>query len=517
MKWLNQVRKRTMRGMRTLFFALGLGLGFVASAQAFTLTVFHVNDTHSRLEPAMVNRKPYGGMARLVTLARNIRSKERNVLFLHAGDAFQGTLYYNVYKGSADLALLNLIRPDAMALGNHEFDDGPEGLLPSAQRAQFPLLCANIDFSQEPELAKHVKPWTTMRFGRDEVAVIGVMTPDLPNIANPGPRLRMLDLDTSIEKAIREVKAKKLNKIVLLSHLGYDLDQEVAKKHPELDIIVGGHSHSFLGDLKLEGFPAPMGPYPTQVGRTLIVQAWEWAKIAGLLQVEFDRSGTIRRVLKKQTIPVDESIQPDPVVESVIHAFQKPILQLQQAVIGQSQSGVTRDGNESPMGNLIADAQLAATAKQGTVIALMNRGGIRAGLEPGTVTYGGIISVQPFNNTLVVLDVTGAEIDATLETAANGGRFMQVSKGFSYTINASNPEGQRVEATFEGKPLDPTKTYRVVVNSFMAKGGDGFTALRDARGYRLDTGVLDVDALIEFVRKLPTIEARAEGRVRVQP
>lgn len=502
--------------MKARSLAVLAALFGIATAQAFPLTILHVNDTHSRIEPTLVRGNPYGGMARLATLAKQVRQEEKNVLFLHAGDAFQGTLYYNVYKGAADGLLLNMLGLDAMALGNHEFDDGPANLLPFVTGANFPIVSANLDFSGEPGLAKAVKPWTVVKVGKEKIAVIGLMTSDLPFISSPGDTVRMLDLDQSLTNALKEIRDSKLNKVIVLSHCGYSADLEIAKNHPEIDLIVGGHSHSFLGDLKLDGFPEPMGPYPTQVGSTLVVQAWEWAKIAGLIQVDFDRKGVITKVLKKKIIPVDSKIPEDPAVLTAVRALQKPIQALQSAVVGNTPNGISRDGAESPMGNFIADAQLEATKGQKTVIALMNRGGIRASIEPGPITYGEAISVQPFSNTLVVLDVTGSELKETLEIAAKDDRLIQVSRGFQYVVNPQAGVGKRIELmTLDGAPIELTKTYRIVVNSFMAKGGDGFTPLRDAKGLRIDTGFNDVDALIEWIRKNPTASPKPEGRIKI--
>ncbi len=503
--------------MKRLICLSGFALCLSTLSQAFTLTLFHVNDTHSRVEPAMVSGKPFGGMARLSTLAQNVRKSEPNVLFLHAGDAFQGTLYYNVYKGTADGLLLSMLGIDAMALGNHEFDDGPEGLMPFTRQVGFPILCANIDFTGEPGLDQRVEPWRIIKVGRERIGVIGVMTPDLPFIASMGPNLKMTDLDAAVRDSIAAIKKEKVNKIILLSHVGFELDQELAARHPELDIIVGGHSHSFLGKIDLPGFPPPMGPYPVKIGKTYVVQAWEWAKVAGLFQVEFDRKGQISRVRKAQTIPVDESIKPDPKVEAVVLALQKPILALQNQPVGNTTAGITRDGVEKPMGNLIADAQLAATQLQKTVIALMNPGGIRASIEPGPITYGEVISVQPFNNTLVVVELTGAELLRTLEIGAEANRLLQVSRGFAYEVDLTKPAGSRVtRATLGGTPISPTATYRVVVNSFLSKGGDNFTPLRDAKGFRLDTGNLDVDALIALIKANPDVAVSLEGRLKVK-
>jgi 5'-nucleotidase len=163
---------------------------------------------------------------------------------------------------------------------------------------------------------------------------------------------------------------------------------------------------------------------------------------------------------------------------------------------------------------VIADAQLAFTEKQKTVIALMNQGGVRAEIAAGPINYDELISVQPFGNTLVVLDLTGAEILAALEVGAGKGSFIQVSKGFSYTVKKVADRSYKVQsARFNGMPLGLDTTYRVVVNSFMARGGDGFVSLQNAKGFRLDTGFSDLDAMIEYFKKNKPTEGIREGRI----
>ncbi|MBS1706229.1 MAG: 5'-nucleotidase C-terminal domain-containing protein [Armatimonadetes bacterium] len=500
--------------MRARLIVGAVALALVSLAHPFTLSIVHTNDVHARVEPATIKGKPYGGYARVATLFNQLRKKDPNTLFLNAGDTFQGTLYYNVYKGTVNAHLMNLLGYSAMEIGNHEFDDGPAGLAPFVKSVQFPVVCANLDFSQDPDLRGLVQPYTVLKAGKESIGVIGVITPELFSISGPGDKIKMLDLDKSIESAIESLEAQKINKIILLSHCGYGEDKEIAAKHPKLDLIVGGHSHSFLGDLKLEGFPRSMGPYPTMVGKVVVVQAWEWAKIVGHLVLDFDNSGNLKKVRTAETIPVDESIAPDPMVESAIAAFRKPIEALQTQVVGLTESGLSREGAEMPLGNVICDSMVAATAKQGVVLALMNRGGIRASLEPGKITYGAAISVQPFNNTLVILDLKGSELKQALEDGFTKGYLTQVSAGVQYQADMSKPANSRlVSVSLGGKPIDDLATYRIVTNNFMAKGGDEYNALANAKGYRYDTGLLDIDALLEYLKAHNPIEAKAEGRI----
>lgn len=484
--------------------SIGVGLATVALAGAFDLTVVHVNDTHSHLEPTMIKGKPYGGFARLSTLFSTLRAKEKNPIFLHGGDIFQGTIYYNVYKGLADGHLMNLIGFDAVALGNHEFDDGPEGLIPFLRQTDFAKLCANADFSAYPEIDQRVAPTKILNIKGTKVGLIGLITPDLPFISNMG-KVQLFDLDASITRAIAHLESQGVKIHIAVSHCGYAEEIGIAKRHPKLDVIVGGHSHSLLGDTGNPDLPKGLGEYPTKVGPVLLVQAWEWAKVAGRMRLTFNREGVVTKV-KGDVIPLDESIAEDPKIVSALQAFEKPILALKQSVVGNAPSEITR--KSGVMGNLISDAMLMATKPQGAQIALMNSGGMRGDLDAGPITYSEAISVQPFGNTLVLLDLSGAELIATLEAGVRDAGPLQVSKGFRYVIN-----GQSVAATFEGTPIDPSATYRVVTNNFMARGGDKLTALAEAKGRRVDTGIVDLDALIAYLRASETVELDTVPRI----
>jgi len=488
----------------------------------FDLTILHTNDIHSRVEPARLGGKEIGGYARQATLIARLKSENPNPIVLNAGDSFQGTLYFNVYVGLADAACMNLIGYQAMAVGNHEFDRGPQPLATFAKLVQFPLLAANLDVSGEPELKGLIRPSAVLEAGGQRIGVVGAVTPDLFSISSPGENIKMRDLVSSVQGAVNELQSQGINKIVLLSHIGYSEDLELAAKLTGVDVIVGGHSHTALGKLEFPGAPSPRGEYPTVArsadGRTvLVVQAWEWGKVVGKLRVQFDESGHVAGWNGSEPIAVTQDVPEDPVVKSLIAALQRPIASLQSEKIGSTETPlgpVAGFQSENTMANVITDAMLDATAKQGSVAAFMNAGGVRAALEPGTITYGQAISVQPFNNTLVVLDLTGEELLKALEHGAGGGGMLHPSRGSSYVLDRSKPPGGRVsEVVIAGKPLDRSATYRVTLNSFTAAGGDGHEVLKSAKGYRYDTGMLDIDALVDYIKSHSPLSRAPEGRI----
>lgn len=472
-----------------------------------TITILHTNDLHAHVEPVKVKGVELGGYARQATLIKKLRAGATNPLLLNGGDTFQGTLYFNVYHGLADVSFMNQVGYQAMAVGNHEFDRGPKGLADFAKLANFPILAANLDVSTEPLLAGLIKSSTILTAGQVRVGIVGAVTPDLPTISSPGDNVRMKELIPSLQAAIDELQKQGLDKIVVVSHCGYGEEKRMASQLKGVDVVVGGHSHTFLGNVTLPGDPRSGGAYPTVVknadGDTaLVVQSWEWGKVFGRIEITFDEGGKVKSWSKDQPIPVTADIPEDPVVASMISALRKPIEDLMNKPVGETTAEIPRNGpgKQGAMADVITDAMLDATKKMGSVIALMNAGGVRSALNAGKITYGDAISVQPFNNTLVVIDLTGAEL---LEALQSG--ILYVSKG-------SRVEGNSV--TVAGEKLDVKKTYRCTFNSFVAGGGDGLTVVKESKGYRLDTGLLDIDALLEYLKANSPIVPKAEGRIK---
>jgi 5'-nucleotidase len=236
-------------------------------------------------------------------------------------------------------------------------------------------------------------------------------------------------------------------------------------------------------------------------GKTLVVQSWEGEKVLGRVQVTFDGQGRVKKWSTSQPILVDESVPEDPAMKALVAAFQKPILQQRDRKVAVAGEALSQNAD---LGPIIADGMVAATTKQGVVAALMNTGGVRASLEPGDITYGAAISVQPFNNTLVVMDLTGAQLKDTLEI-----RRMWPSAALRYNVDPSKPQGSRItELTIDGRSVDPAATYRIVTNNFMAGGGDDLTPLKNSTGYRYETGIVDIDAFVDYLAAHSPVTSR---------
>jgi len=290
--------------------AINLGAQDVAD---FSLTLIHVNDTHSHFDPATVKltmdlddslkAKPVyvhmGGFPAIADVIGRLRAEDPNSLVIHAGDFFQGTLYFTEYLGKADVAFWNLVGLDVATLGNHEFDKGVPVLRDNFLAAvNFPVVTSNVDFSREPSLgALAPAPFIVKTVAGRKIGFIGATTPETPSISSPGPTIAFLDPIAPVQKAVDALHARGVETIILVSHLGYDVDLDLASKVSGLSVIVGGHSHTLLGDWKADGLGSSE-PYPTVVtdpsgARVLVVQSWEWGKIVGDIKVDFDRDGKV--------------------------------------------------------------------------------------------------------------------------------------------------------------------------------------------------------------------------------
>lgn len=510
------------------------------AVDGFPLTILHTNDTHANLDTV----SSPDNIARRVTAIKEAKANAVNPLLVDAGDVFSGTLYFNQYLGLADLEFMNLVQYDAMTFGNHEFDKGSEVLNDFIEHADFPFVSSNVNFSADALLTQKFKhevtrdakdatiyPAIIMEVDGEQVGLIGLTTEDTANIASPGD----VTFENAVQKAkdtVAMLKNEGINKIVVLSHLGYDVDVNLAKEVEGIDIIVGGHSHTKL-DLAVVD--------RSDSEPKLIVQTGEKGQFLGQLEVVFDDEGVLQE-WNSSLISVDEKdsneqyvIKPDPEALQILNTKYKPgVEELKQTEVGTTEvklNGVRADvrTKETNLGNLIADGMLDAAQAAGTnaVIALQNGGGIRESIEAGKITMGDVMTVLPFNNDLVTITLTGAEIKEAMEngvskTPAQDGRFPHIA-GMKFYYDSTKPVGSRVlRIEVKGKngyePIDMNKSYEVATNAFTAKGGDFYASLEKAylEGRVNLLYKPDYEVFSNYVKKVGTITAKTsavEGRI----
>ncbi|MCZ7862104.1 5'-nucleotidase C-terminal domain-containing protein [Agrobacterium salinitolerans] len=507
----------------------------------YKLNILHINDLHSRIEainkfdstcsPAETEKKEcFGGIARVkgaIDARRGELGSNANLLVLDAGDQFQGSLFYTQYKSEPIAEFMNGIGFDAMAIGNHEFDDGPEELLKFINALKFPIISGNTKAAAGSILADKYKGYVIKDLGGQKVAVVSVLATDTNETSSPGDMISFEDEIAYLKGAVKEIQDQGVNKIVLLSHVGYVRDQEIAQAVDGIDVIVGGHSHTLLSSTD----PKAAGPYPTLVKNPSgidvpIVTAYAYSKYLGDLAVTFDDNGVVKSAEGAPKL-LDVSVTPDDAFTKRVTELAGPLEEMKKKEIGSSESVI--DGSrevcrakECTMGNLVSDALLDRVKDQGVTIAIQNGGGLRASIDAGTVTMGEVLTVLPFQNSIATFQLKGSDLVAALENGASqieegAGRFAQVA-GLKYSFDRSKPPGSRVVSVEvkEGEsfvPLDPNKTYGVVSNNYMRSGGDGYKVFATKAINPYDFGPSLEDAVAAYISANSPYKPHMDGRI----
>lgn len=514
---------------RILASTCALALSAGAAQADYTLHVIHINDLHSRIEP--INKydstcnaednaegKCFGGYARVITKVNELRNElaGQNVIVLDAGDQYQGSLMYTTYKGEVEAEFAETVGFDAMAVGNHEFDDGDQGLRDLTDRVSFPIVSGNIDVSKSNILAGQVDDHVVLEVGGQKIGIISALAVDTVETSSPSAAVAFSDEIAGLQADADALKAAGVDKVIALTHVGVKKDMEIAKSVSGVDAVVGGHSHTLFSNTE-EGAMA----YPTMVGDVPVVQAYAFSKYVGHLELTFDDAGNVVSA-KGDTILLDASVAEDEATVARIAELAGPIEEMKTRVIGASAEVIegSRDvcrAVECAMGNLVADAMLDRVADQGVQIAIQNGGGLRASIDAGEVTMGEVITVLPFQNTLSTFDVTGAAVLAALENGVSkldegAGRFAQVA-GMSYTFDASAEAGSRVSNVMVGDaPIDPAATYLAVTNNYVRNGGDGYAMFKDAAN-AYDYGPDLADVVAEYLAANGDYKPYTDGRI----
>jgi 5'-nucleotidase / UDP-sugar diphosphatase len=513
---------------RFLTSAAALAMTSGMAAAEYKLTILHTNDFHARFEPISKYDGPcsaednsagecFGGSGRLVTAINEARGRTDNALLVDGGDQFQGTLFYTHYKGALAAEMMNKMGYDAMTVGNHEFDDGPEVLKGFVDAVEFPILMSNADVSGEPLLADAIRKSTVIEKNGERIGLIGLTPQDTHELASPGDNIIFTDPVEAVQAEVDRLTEEGVNKIVVLSHSGFGVDQRVARETTGVDVIVGGHSNTLLSNTHERA----EGPYPTMEGETAIVQAYAYGKFLGELNVTFDDEGRVIEAVGDPLL-LDAAVTEDSSTVDRIGEAAKPLEEIRNRVVAQAEEAIEggRDicrAGECAMGNLVADAMLARVADQGIDVAIANSGGLRASIDAGDVTMGEVLTVLPFQNTLSTFQVSGEQLMEALENGVSqieegAGRFPQVA-GMTFTFDANQPAGSRVsDVMIAGQPLELEKTYGVVSNNYVRNGGDGYAMFKEAENaYDFGPDLADVTA--EFLAQNAPYKPYTDGRI----
>lgn len=502
-----------------------------ADTEDFTLSIMHMNDTHAHVEP----------MTKMVTAINEVREMRPDALLFHAGDVFSGTMYFNAFNGQADLAMMNLMDFDAMVFGNHEFDlgdreNGHKSLSEFVKKANFPFISSNIDFSGDAFMRDLVRDETLVdepdngeiyssiiqEVDGEQIGIFGLTTEDTKDIASP-VNVTFSDYKKAAEEAVQEFEDEGINKIIALTHIGYDSNPVVGNdlllaEVDGIDVIVGGHSHTQLDK--------PVVVDKDESGEakdpTVIVQAFQYAEYLGTLDVHFDEDGVVVDHTGELLEVADKEADPEAV--EVLQPYADEVDEIMTEETGaealkdlpnprQDKPGEDSvRATETALGNLVTDAMLAKAKEKfsDTEIALQNGGGIREAIPKGPITVGEVISVLPFGNNPVIVDLTVAELKQALEHSvsqepAESGGFLHVA-GMRYTYDSTKEVGSRIKSMEmkqgdDYQPIDEGKTYLITTNGFTAQGGDGFDVFAKAYadGRVKDIGEIDWEQLQDYM------------------
>jgi 2',3'-cyclic-nucleotide 2'-phosphodiesterase (5'-nucleotidase family) len=528
-----------------VILVLNANVAFGSDPDLAVITVVFSNDVHGgidRTEARFMNDEfppPLGGGASAATLITQLRQEAQKqgegFLLLDAGDIFSGTLIGSQTGGKAVIEYMNAVGYNAMSVGNHEFDQGLDNLKALIATAQFPVLSANLlDSTGQP--VDFVKPYIILEVNGLRVAIIGLTTHATRSMSSPS-HLQGLQFGDEVQaatKAIAQARAEGAEFVIALSHLGLPYsweegfrrlqereksnfegsgavnDMELARRVPGLDVLFSGHIHvgyrepwvdpvTHVPCFQNYGRGSGLGLVKLKINRaTGKLAGWESfadeGALATLFLEEFTPDTSVDRMIRQKA-------------DALAAVYQRPIA---QATVTISRAG---DG-ESPLGNLVTDAWREHLDAD---LAITNSGGLRDDLPPGNVTLQEIFNVLPFGNSLVVITLRGDEFRNLLKRKISADRIGFALSGCRLTIDLSLPEGQRIiEITIGGQPLQDDRTYKLATTEYLREGNSRFEALAAVPDDRVTyTGILEREAVGEYIAKLGVLEGKMDGRVRV--
>lgn len=519
------------------------------------MTLLHTNDVHARIEETSVDSGKctkgscFAGVARRYTKIKEVRSRDRNVMLLDAGDQYQGTVWFNFYKGAEAAHFMNKLGYDAMALGNHEFDNGVEGLInPFLQQVNCTVLSANMkpDIKIAPQISGHYLPYKIFEVDSQKVGVVGYTSKETPALSQSGPNVQFEDEVSALQTQVNKLLTLGVNKIIALGHSGFAVDQEIARRVKGLDVVIGGHSNTFLYTGEAPSTELPAGPYPLMVksedGRDVpLVQAYAFGKYLGYLKVTFGDDGS---VLKATGNPIllNSSVPEDPEILAEVQEWKKSLSNYSSLYVGKTLvylNGTFQECRfrECNLGNLICDAMVHNNIKYADELqwnhvssCILNGGAIRTSIDErsrnGSITMEDLIAVLPFGGTFDLVQLKGTTLRNIFEHSVrryggSTGEFLQVS-GFQVEFDLSRAPGERVRSISvlctkcrvpSYEPLDPNKLYKIVLPSYLVEGGDGFSMIKMEK-LRHDSGDLDIAVLSSYITERKKVHPSVEGRIK---
>jgi 5'-nucleotidase/UDP-sugar diphosphatase len=536
-----------------------LSAAFAAPAKSFTLTVLSTNDTHGQPAPYAFsgavtpggiawNSPVAGGLAARKTYVDKVRAANPDTIVLDAGDVNTGNILSNLFQAKPDILGMNLVGYNAMTVGNHEFDISQAVMQERRKDAKFPFLSANVYVKATGK--RLLDPYAIIALPDCTVGVIGVTTTETPTAVMPAnvADLEFRDPVAEVKSLVKEVRAK-ADFVIVLSHLGLAVDRDLVAAVDGIDLVIGGHSHTYMGEGELmAGVPILqaysggvfMGRVDLKVAGGKVVSSMSQTvpiNLAVQLKEGQAATGTLKELGGKKYDFVAGYLDPDPSVEAMLKPFVEQLSKDMDTVIAQAAGefphaigGLTNypRRDDCALANMLCDAMREATsAKVGKPVDvfLQNGGGIRAPIPAGPITKKTVYTVLPFDNTIMTAKITGAQLVKLLETkvlpvailnygekySGPDGSFLQVS-GMTYTLDLAAKTVSDVKVG--GQPVDPAKVYLMATQNFMMSGGDGYVLLKDLSD-QYSTSVFQRDMAIEWLAKKGSIDPAAYDDNRI--
>gem|GEM_PF-441171 len=492
------------------FFPVLIGLfvsifhSAAAWAQPRELVIQHLSDIHGVIASQRVDQGvECGGMARLATALSRSRQETRDrkatSLFLCSGDMFQGTTVVDGTRGACMIDLFNQLGLVAACVGNHEFDYGADALTQRLTEARFKVITANVR-CPDP-VGRLWKPYHVVEQDGLRIGLVGATAPrTVAEDADQGSRVfEFLDPETSLRSAVRNLKKEGVSLVVALTHTGVDVDRKLAERIEGLDLILGGHTHTRLRN-------------PEKIGRSILVHSGEHGRFMSEVRLSVEPGVGCRLLGFRQIALCGPDVPVDPKLEASVDRYMSIDRKLSSKVIGEISVDLPRGlrGDFSPISSLVAEAMRSYYR---VPIAVVTVGGQRRALSRGPVTVGDVYEVNPFDNQLVTMEVEGRALRSAIERAIGGawvaydqGKIGELSRqlagrrlisgfepaprkigfvqcsGLSFTFDPRKKDGQRLVDIRAGTaPLVDSRTYRIVLSSFLAAGGDGMSEFKKGK------------------------------------
>ncbi|VVC93228.1 unnamed protein product, partial [Leptidea sinapis] len=516
----------------------------------FELLILHNNDMHARFEQtsqlsgACTTADRDAGKC-YVKEARKAAASGQGppVLYLNAGDTYTGTAWFTIYKWKIAAEFLNALEPDAVCLGNHEFDEQVDGLLPFIRNLTSPVLAANLILDEVPLLEAETNLYKSIILQKNgvQIGVIGYVTPDTKFLA-PKNKVKYEDEIPALRREVNKLKSHDVNIVIALGHSGFIKDLEIAAEVDGIDLVIGGHSNTFLTNKNTSEIPEfRQGAYPTTViqksGRkTLVVQAYAYTKYMGKLHLLFNDAGDIID-FNGEPILLNDLVPKDPEVLEIVNKYRGEVNRINNKIVGTS--SVLLNGEscrlfECNLGNVMTDAMLDYTKRHAGFadvnIAVIQGGRIRSSInrseKPFLLTRGDWINVMPFTDTLCIVSMNGSVLLKALEHSVDSwrrvdtpGQFLQAS-GLEVVYDLANLPGNRVVSA-KSMCVDCTKVsdvqddlqYKVIMSTFLSEGGDGYSIFENLEKEVLTYG--EITCILDYLNKYSPIDPDIDGRIKV--